>query len=150
DEGVMYSIHDSQGWSAPALLPITGLEPGGQFGEVAIGSASPGRIDVLFDYTLPNANQQHGTTILYNPPTSQADFTSPATPEVVTQGGAISNLQGVANPPGGLIASWMGRDGDRDEVFASSLSAPPGSVWSTPTALTSGHELKHDPALAVE
>jgi streptogramin lyase len=131
---VMYSVYSNGAWSAPAVLPILGLTPGGTISQLAIGSEQPGqRLDVLLAYNraLPDGSAEK---ILYNRPSTVAAFAQPTNVEVVASDANFSFLN-TLQTPGGLLAYWLQSDGETNEVFASTLNSTT-PVWSTPVRLT--------------
>ena len=137
----LYSILNinGSGWSTPATLPVLGMSIGGRIREMALGSESPGRVDVLlaYDRLLPDDSVQH---YLYNRPTTTAGFGSAAPVETVATHANFSHLRTLQAPGGGLIAYWQQSDGVVNEIFSSRIG-PATSTWSAPAPLTAGNPL---------
>jgi hypothetical protein len=131
---VMFSVYNGTAWSAPAILPITGLAAGGSFNEVAIGSEGPDRLNVLLNYSraLPDGTVEQR---LYSRPSTVAGFAAPAALELVSDQGMFSHLRTLQAPDGGLVAYWQQSGGATNEVFASRIG-PAGATWSRPAPLT--------------
>lgn len=149
---LMYSINSGSGWSAPAVLPITGLVPGGSFGNVAIGRDKLGRVNVLFSYRVQNSDRSVDSR-LYNRPTAPAAFTQPAGVEQISQGANFTHLSTTNAADGSLVLYWLREDGINNGVFLSVLSRSstnPSAAWSTPDPLTSTSNLTLAPSLAVD
>ena len=149
---LMFSVYDGAKWSDPAVLPITGLTPGGNFGSVAVGTDQLGRIDVLFSYRIPNADGSIDSR-LFNRPGTKDQFGSPTPVEQIAQDGNFSHLRTTNSGDGSLVAYWQLGDGVSNGVFESTLArsvANPSLPWSTPTRLTSTTDLTQNPSLAVD
>jgi hypothetical protein len=146
-----FSINDGTGWSAPAALPVSGLEPGGTFTSVALGAEAPGRMNVLFSYRRALADHSVDSR-LYNRPTTLAEFAASAAIEPVSAGANYSHLRTTSMPDGSLVATWHQGDGVVNEVFASVLR-PAGAratPWSQPARLTASEIVEEHPAVAIE
>ena len=149
---LMYSMNSGSGWSAPAVLPITGLVPGGSFRNVAIGRDKLGRVNVIFSYRVQN-NDRSVDSRLYNRPTTPAAFTQSAGVEQISQGANFAHLSTTNTADGSLVAYWLREDGINNGVFLSVLSrssTSPSAAWSTPDPLTSTSNLTLAPSLAVD
>jgi hypothetical protein len=145
----MYSIYTGGTWSAPAQLATEGLPTGGVIRSLALGSEAPGRMNVLMADVCKQADGT-SASVLYNRPSTSADFTSPAIVETVAQGTSFSFLHTVPDPQGGLIVYWQANNGLTDNVYSALLGPTPGSAWSRPQRLTSSDQLEFTPSLAID
>ena len=149
---LMFSVYDGANWSTPAVLPISGLTPGGNFGSVAIGTDQLGRIDVLFSYRIQNPDGSIDSR-LYNRLGTKAQFGSITPVEQIAQDGNFSHLRTTNAGDGSLVAYWQLGDGVSNGVYASVLArsaANPSLPWSAPTRLTSTTDLTMAPSLAID
>lgn len=147
---LMYSTSTGGAWSAPAVLPITGLTPGGSFKEVALGRDPQGNINVVFSYRNPLVNVGDAVqSFLLDRPTAPANFGQPTGTEQISQGANFSRLQTTNEPDGSLVAYWQNGDGVDNGVFYSALPSA-SSPWSAPMPLTSTTDLTMAPSLAVD
>ena len=151
---IVFSTFDGASWSAPAALPVVGIPPGGKVGGLAIGSHTPGQIDVLFSHTRTLNDGPQGTrntveSRLFNRQTTLAGFAQPATLEEVARDASFSTLRTTNAPDGSLVAYWQQNDGQVSDVFAT-RKAPAGGPWARPFQVTSGGDLEIKPSLAVD
>ena len=144
-----YSMYSSTtGWSAAAVLPISGLPTGGQFNNVAVSASASGRVDVTFSYDVNNADTSV-TSTLYDRPTTIGGFTAQATLVQIASGANYTGLRLTSAPSGSLVAYWGQSDGVVNQVFESTLASPT-SAWTTPTQLTDDPNVAMEPTAAVD
>jgi hypothetical protein len=143
---ILYSTNSGSVWSSPRSLPVNGIV-GGKFGGLAIGSESPGRIDVQFSHSARNSDGSV-TSRLYNRPTTIAAFGAPAAAETIAEGPNFAHLRTIKAPDGGLVTYWQQSDGVVHDVFAARLD-PASLTWSRPFRLSSG-EMESTPSLAID
>jgi len=147
---LMYSTSTGGAWSAPAVLPITGLTPAGSFKELALGRDPQGNINVLFSYRNPLGNIGDAVqSFLLDRPTTPANFAQPTGTEQISQDANFSRLQTTNKPDGSLVAYWQNGDGVDNGVFYSALPSA-SSPWTAPMPLTSTTDLTMAPSLAVD
>jgi len=145
---LMFSTNAGAGWTTPAVLPITGLPAGGMFTSVALGSEAAGRVNVLFNYRVQNADRSLDSK-LYNRPSTSAAFADPTTVEVIAVDTNFSHIRTTNMSSGALVVSWKAGDGETNEIFASTLTAN-ATAWSKPIQLTQGTTIEQRPSVAVE
>jgi hypothetical protein len=142
------STNDGSGWTTPAPLSIGGLDAGGKFTSVAIGSEANGKLNLIFNYRSPAADGSLNSR-LYNRPTPAAGFLSYATVEVIAEKTNFSTVRTTNAPDGSLLVSWKAADGITNDIFGSVLRSD-GSPWSTPKQLTQGTTVEQYPSVAFE
>ncbi|MFI5377950.1 MAG: CARDB domain-containing protein [Tepidisphaerales bacterium] len=150
---LMYSMYNGTSWSAPAVLPITGLPAGGSFGQVAIGRDELGRINVIFSYRTMAADGSVDSR-LWNRFSTPANFGQPSGIEEIAQDANYSHLRTTTDQQlGMLVAYWQQGDGANNAVFESTLvrnGDQPAAPWSAPMRLTSTTDLTQSPSVAIE
>jgi CARDB len=143
---LMYSIHNNSGWSTPAVLSISGLPTGGTFQNVAMGSDGTGRVNVIFSYSVNNADGSISTTLFERPATT-AGFTTQLPAVQLATDSNFSSLRTTNAPTGALVAYWEQSDGQINQIFETTIMQ---GVATTPTQLTDDPNVAMEPSVAVD
>ncbi|MEM7313604.1 MAG: GEVED domain-containing protein, partial [Planctomycetota bacterium] len=152
---VMFSVFNpiQNTWSTPTELPTFGLPQDGKINSVAIGTNGNDRLNVLISHSQKLDNQRV-VSQLFNRVSTPQTFSNAQPAEVVAKDLNFANLRTTNAPDGSLVAYWMGGDGQKNNVWAASLS-PVGespAVWSDPFTLSAqdGNQLPFAPSMAVD
>lgn len=144
---LMYSTSAGGGaWSAPAVLQVSGLQPGGLFKDVAIGSDAAGRVETIFSYELEDADGNLNTTLYHRPALTNGFGTSLPAVQIAANAN-FSGLRTANTPSGALVVVWQQSDGQTNQIFQSTIVQ--GSA-STPVQVTSSQDIAKSPAVAVD
>jgi hypothetical protein len=147
---VMFSKYTGGSWSAPALLPTTGLPAGGKLNGIAIGSDGGNRVHVLLSHSVTDPTTQQVTSRLYSRATTALNFSQPTAVEIVAQDANFSSIKTTNTPDGALMVYWQQGDGVINDIYASKRGPFPSgpSTWSAPMKLTAGAEHEMFPSVA--
>jgi hypothetical protein len=147
----MFSKYTGGAWSAPAVLPTTGLPAGGKISGLAIGSDGGNRIHVLLAHSVTDANGVV-TSRLYSRSTTSINFSQPTAVEIVAQDSNFSGLKTTNTPDGALMVYWEQGDGVVNDIYASKIGPFPSgpTTWSAPMKLTAGAEHEVFPSAAAD
>ena len=143
---LMYSVNSGSGWSAPAQLQLPGLPAGGTFNNVAIGSDGTGRVDVVFSYSVVNADGTLSTT-LFNRIATTATFGSSQPVVQLASNANFSGLHTASAPSGAMVVYWQQSDGQSDQIEEATVL---NGVESGPTQLSDDPNLATKPSIAVD
>src|SRR5262249_21267356 len=143
---LMYSVNSGSGWSAPAQLQLAGLPTGGTFNNVAIGSDGTGRIDVVFSYSVVNADGTLSTT-LFNRIAPTSTFASAQPIVQLASNSNFSGLRTTSAPSGAMVVYWQQSDGQSDQIEETTVL---NGVESGPTQLSDDPNLATNPSIAVD
>ncbi|MBC8354746.1 MAG: SBBP repeat-containing protein [Planctomycetes bacterium] len=148
---LMTSVHDGTTWSTPQVLPTIGLPAGGEIKSVALGSAGPGRIDLMLSHAVqPDPDNDPNTPAqftLFDRASLVEDFLNPTPLEQVADGASFYDLKTLQDD-GELVAYWQQADGVVNDVFVARRGAT--GTWSTPVPLTVSESFEFSPAVAVD
>lgn len=143
---LMYSVNNGSGWSAPAQLPLAGMPTGGTFNNVAMGSDGAARVDVMFSYSVINADGTVSTT-LFNRPATTASFTSSQPVVQLANDSNFSGLRTTNSPNGAMVVYWQQSTGQADQIEEATIL---NGVESGPTQISDDPNLATSPSLAVD
>lgn len=143
---LMFATNTGGTWSTPAVLGVSGLQAGGTFRGVAMGSDGAGRASVVFSYQSEGADGAI-LTGLYQRPATTANFTSTQPAVVISQNSNYSGLKTTQAPNGSLVAYWQQSDGQTNQIFSSILT---NGTATTPTQLSTSQNIARSPSAAVD
>ena len=143
---LMYSVNNGAGWSGPAPLQLAGMPTGGTFNNVSLGSDGNGRVDVVFSYSVMNANGTV-TTTLFNRPATIAGFAVSQPVVQLASGANFSGLRTTSSPSGAMVVYWQQSTGQADQIEEATVL---NGVESGPTQISDDPNVATSPSLAVD
>ncbi len=143
---LMFATNTGGVWTAPAVLGVGGLQPGGIFRDVAMGSDGSGRVNVVFSYQSENADGSLSTG-LYQRPATTATFTSNLPAVQITQNANYTGLRTTNTPTGALVAYWQQSDGQQNQIFEATIS---NGVVAGPSQISTSNNVAQSPSAAVD
>jgi hypothetical protein len=133
-------------WTSPAVLGISGLQSGGTFRSVAMGSDGAGRANVIFSYQTEGADGSVSTG-LYQRPSTTAGYASTQPAVVISQNANYSGLRTTNSPTGALVAYWQQSDGQSNQIFSTTIT---NGVATAPTQVSTSQNVARSPSAAID
>ncbi len=146
--GILVESSTGGAWGGSRVL-LTGV-PVGTIREVALGSETSGRFNLVISYQVKPVAGQRTPAFILNRTGTLAELAVQKPWEIVAETGGISSLRTLTAPDGSLHVSWHERRGTFSDVVAVRRPVNAASVaWAAPVRLTQSTGDERAPSVAV-